>query len=76
MTVFIRASKPQGCDYCGKVAELRPYGKNGASICFDCGMKPRNKKTTEAAFGRRLNANADPLPPELRDSSERGKTNG
>jgi hypothetical protein len=67
MTVFIRASKPQGCDYCGKVAELRPYGKNGASICFECGMK--NEETTRVAFRKRLEANGDPVPLYFRDSS-------
>lgn len=36
------------CDYCGKVDELRPYGKNGANICHDCGMKPENKAETIA----------------------------
>lgn len=65
MTIFLRQSKPQGCDYCGKVAELRPYGKDGASICFECGMKPENRKQTDAALDARLNANADPLPREL-----------
>lgn len=65
MTIFLRQTKPQGCDYCGKVDELRPYGKNGAWICFKCGMKPENRKQTDAAFEARLNANNDPLPPEL-----------
>ena len=37
---------PAPCEYCGKVDELRPYGKNGAFICFECGMKPENKETT------------------------------
>jgi pentose-5-phosphate-3-epimerase len=38
------------CEYCGKVEELRPYGMNGAKICFDCGMKPENIEDTEKAF--------------------------
>lgn len=50
--VNISARKPQGCDLCGTVAELRPYGPKGEWICFDCGMK--NKKATEAAFDCRL----------------------
>lgn len=37
--LFIREEKPQQCDDCGKIAELRPYGKNGACICFECGEK-------------------------------------
>ena len=27
------------CSDCGKVKDLRPYGKDGAWVCFDCGMK-------------------------------------
>ena len=27
------------CELCGKFDELRPYGPNGESVCFDCGMK-------------------------------------
>lgn len=27
------------CSECGKIAEVRPYGPNGAEICFDCGEK-------------------------------------
>lgn len=36
---FIYAEKSQQCDDCGKIAELRPYGKNGAKICHECGQK-------------------------------------
>jgi hypothetical protein len=36
------------CEYCNKEAELRPYGKNGAWICFSCGMN--NKEETEKNF--------------------------
>jgi hypothetical protein len=35
----IEAEKPQQCDFCGKTAELRPYGPKGECICFTCGMK-------------------------------------
>jgi hypothetical protein len=49
------------CEYCGRdreskfdgsigPIELRPYGKRGEMICFDCGMLPENKADTEAAF--------------------------
>jgi hypothetical protein len=34
------------CELCGKVGELRPFGPNNESICFECGMK--DPKTTEA----------------------------
>lgn len=36
---FIYKEKPQQCDLCGKIAELRPYGPNGETICFQCGKK-------------------------------------
>jgi len=34
--------------------ELRPYGKGGALVCFDCGMK--DLETTNVEFGKRLDA--------------------
>ena len=37
--LVIEAEEDDKCEYCGKVAELRPDGKNGARICFECGMK-------------------------------------
>jgi hypothetical protein len=43
-------SDPAKCEYCGNVEELRPYGKNGAKICFECGMKPENRATTDEKF--------------------------
>jgi hypothetical protein len=27
------------CTVCCKLDELRPYGKNGAMVCYDCAMK-------------------------------------
>ena len=34
------AREPDGvCELCGTVAELRPYGRGGESVCFQCGMK-------------------------------------
>lgn len=27
------------CQECGQVEELRPYGKGGKFVCFDCMMK-------------------------------------
>lgn len=53
-TVFIEAEKDRRCEYCGEVAETRPYGKGGMRICFACGMKPENKAQTEAAFSELL----------------------
>ncbi len=37
--ILIIREEPDGkCEYCGKVDELRPYGKDGAKICYPCGM--------------------------------------
>lgn len=38
---FIAWEKPQQCDFCGRIEELRPYGPNGECICHDCGMKDK-----------------------------------
>jgi len=48
-------SAPKKCAYCGATAELRPYGINGANICFECGMKPKNRATTDRMFSSLLN---------------------
>ena len=37
------------CSVCGKIAELRPYGKNGAWVCFECGMKDEEEATRQFA---------------------------
>lgn len=53
--VFIgEPSDPGACEYCGNVTDLRPYGKDGALICFDCGMKPENKAITDEMFGKAM----------------------
>jgi hypothetical protein len=44
----IYQEKPQQCDLCGKMAELRPYGPNGEKVCFDCGM--RDEEAAKAQF--------------------------
>ena len=36
------------CEFCGKYEELRPYGPNNESICFDCAMK--DEDTTRKKF--------------------------
>jgi len=47
--IFVIEEEPEGiCEYCGKEAETRPYGKKGARICFECGMA--NEKETKANF--------------------------
>ncbi len=50
--IILSARRPQSCDLCGKVAELRPYGPRGEWICFQCGMK--NEEAAKKAFSRRL----------------------
>lgn len=42
------------CSECGKKKECRPYGRNGADLCFDCAMKPANKGIVKANFRARL----------------------
>lgn len=37
--VVIAQTEPMTCSDCGKEDELRPYGKNGAWVCYNCGMK-------------------------------------
>ncbi len=49
---IIEAENHQQCDFCGKIAELRPYGPRGECICFDCAMK--DEETTKAQFAKRL----------------------
>jgi hypothetical protein len=49
---FCYSEKPQQCDLCGKIDELRPYGPKGEMICFDCGMK--DEATTKKMMGIKL----------------------
>ncbi len=44
------------CSYCDKVDELRPYGKNAALICFDCGMLTEHISETEQQFSSQIDA--------------------
>lgn len=37
--LVIKQERPQQCDLCGQIDELRPYGPGGAKICYPCGMK-------------------------------------
>ena len=50
---IVTPENPQQCDFCGRIAELRPYGPKGECICSPCGMKD------EAAAMRQLNARID-----------------
>lgn len=40
---IISVEKPQQCDDCGEIKELRPYGPNGSMVCFQCGMKDEDE---------------------------------
>jgi hypothetical protein len=47
------AQQPPGqCEMCGAVEETRPYGPNGESVCFGCGMK--DEEAMKRAFDRRM----------------------
>ncbi len=37
--ISFNVEKPQQCDDCGKVKELRPYGPGGSVVCFQCAME-------------------------------------
>ena len=41
------------CTECGKVTELRPYGKDFAPICYECSMQ--DEARTRRNFVKRLN---------------------
>lgn len=49
-TVIIERETKSTCEFCGKRAELRPYGPNRERICFACGMK--DETTTKRIFAR------------------------
>ena len=53
--LVISKEKPQQCDFCGEIRELRPYGPNGETICFPCAMK--DEETTKKMFAKRLLGN-------------------
>lgn len=45
---FIAEELPQVCEFCGAVAECRPYGPNDEQICFDCATAtPEMKEIVE-----------------------------
>jgi hypothetical protein len=47
---LIAAQPADTCEFCGKDAELRPYGPKGERVCFPCAMKD------EEAMKRAYNA--------------------
>ncbi len=50
--IICDATAPATCAFCRKVKELRPYGPQGQSICFDCAM--HDEKTTGKQFLKRF----------------------
>lgn len=42
------------CYLCLGTEELRPYGKDGQIICFDCGTSPENEEETKKRFNEHL----------------------
>ena len=48
--IIIEPTPPDKCEGCGKIAELRPYGRNYANICFDCGTA--DKEEVDKNFAR------------------------
>jgi hypothetical protein len=72
---YIAAEKPQQCDLCGKIAELRPYGPNGECVCFDCGMKDPKAcaaSTVKHLFGETIEGrDLDNLTDFIRSRSKR-----
>ena len=56
--IIIKQTKPMGCDLCGKVAELRPYGPKGEQVCFECGMK--DEAAAKRTFQKRLETGDQP----------------
>lgn len=53
--LIISSERPQQCDLCLKIAELRPYGPKGEKVCFECMMK--NESAAKKQFQKRLSAN-------------------
>jgi ribosomal protein L37AE/L43A len=65
--VDARGNKP--CRVCGRIDELRPYGKNGAWVCFDCGMMDEGE--AQRQFDKPLSADLTiVLPGDAGESDE------
>jgi hypothetical protein len=56
-TVVIEVEPDAPCAFCKQVRELRPYGPNGESICFECGML--DEPTTKAQMAKMLFGEVD-----------------
>lgn len=56
---FIGVQSGAVCEACGETAELRPYGKNGANVCFKCAMK--DEQNAKELFIRSLEQGSIPV---------------
>jgi hypothetical protein len=53
--LLIEPEPPRECSECGIERECRPYGKDGAQMCFDCAMAtPESKRVADEAIARRI----------------------
>jgi len=66
MDIHWRVIMNRVCTYCNRTesdyipeSEIRPYGRNGSNICYECGMKPDNYKTVESQFNSRMSRCGD-----------------
>ena len=55
--IFLEPREPEICELCGRLEELRPYGKKGDDgkrqwVCFECAQK--DPKTLGEAFDERM----------------------
>lgn len=51
----IQPTAPQTCSTCKQEKECRPFGKDGASICFQCAMAtPESQAETEKQLTHRM----------------------
>lgn len=55
--VVIEKESPRTCEFCGEVKELRPYGPNGESVCFECAML--DEKAAERQMRKHLYGETD-----------------
>jgi len=49
---IVEHEKPDFCQLCGRLAELRPYGANNERICSVCGDK--NPEVTKQKIAERI----------------------
>lgn len=56
-TILIESTGDAECTDCGKVDELRPYGKDGAFVCFPCMMKDEDEGMKQ--FGKLFDGERD-----------------